>query len=127
MNTRMDETDQRFTAGPSTIAGAGQGLFAAVPLAPGDALRVVGVRFAADSVADRCTRYADAYKFRVGADLLLPVGYAGLVNHCAQHPNLEKIIEGNEVLLRVTRPVAVGEELFFTYSTYAQERFGLPG
>ncbi len=122
-----DETDARFSAEPSTIAGAGQGLFAAAPLLPGDTLRVIGVRVAANSVADRCTRYADAYKFRVGADLLIPVGHAALVNHCANNPNLEKIIEGDEVLLRAIRPVAAGEELFFTYSAYAQERFGLPG
>ena len=123
----MDETDDRFTVGPSTIAGAGQGLFAAVPLAPGDTLRVVGVRVAADSVADRCTRYADAYKFRAGADLLIPLGHAALVNHAATGANLEKIVDGDDVHLRVTRPIAVGEELFFTYSAYAQERFGLPG
>ena len=123
----MDEIDDRFTVAPSTIAGAGQGLFAAVSLMPGDVLRVVGVRIAANSVADRCTHYADAYKFRVGTDLLIPVGFAGLVNHSASGANLEKIVEGDEVLLRVIRPVAVGEELFFTYSEYAQQRFGLPG
>jgi hypothetical protein len=72
-----------------------------------------------------CTRFADAYKFRAGDRLLIPAGYAGLVNHSKARANLEKVVAGHEVFLRVTRPVAAGEELFFCYSDYAQERFGL--
>ena len=124
----MSEQDSRFVIAASTVPGAGRGLFARVPLAPGDVLRVAGVLVEAGSVADDYTRYADAYKFRVGEQqLLIPVGYAALVNHSAANPNLEKVVAGREVFLRVIRPVAAGEELFFRYSDYAQERFGLSG
>jgi hypothetical protein len=121
----LNETDPRFLVADSTLPGAGRGLFARVPLAPGDVLAVVGVLVAPGSVADDCTRYADAYKFRAGDRLLIPAGYAGLVNHSKTRANLEKVVASHEVWLRVTRPVAAGEELFFCYSDYAQERFGL--
>jgi hypothetical protein len=121
------ESDPRFFIADSTIPGAGRGLFARVDLAVGERLAVVGVLIEAGSVADDCTRYADAYKFRAGERLLIPVGYAGLVNHSPAGANLEKVVEGDEVFLRVVRPVRAGEELFFCYSDYAQERFGLGG
>ena len=37
-----------------------------------------------------------------------------MVNH-SRHPNMEKVIEGEKVYLRTTRPIQPGEELFFTY------------
>ena len=123
--TIADETDARFFVADSTIAGAGRGLFARIDLAVGESLRVVGVLIRAGSVADDCTRFADEHKFRVGDCLLVPVGYAGLINHSKARANLEKVVAGHEVFLRVIRPVAAGEELFFCYSEYAQERFGL--
>jgi hypothetical protein len=119
------ENDSRFFIGSSTIAGAGNGLLARVPLAAGDRLEVLGVLVASGSVADQCTRFADAYKFRVADDLLLlPLGWGALVNHSAS-PNVEKVVEGHRVYLCTLRAIAAGEELVFTYSTYAQERFGL--
>jgi SET domain len=120
----LHETDLRFTIAPSTIPGAGNGLFAAEPLAARDRLEVVGVLVAAGSVADTCTAFADAHKFRVGDRLLIPVGYAGMVNH-SNTPNLEKVIDGERVFLRTLRSIQRGEEVFFRYSDYAQERFGL--
>lgn len=120
-----NEEDPRFVVADSTIESAGRGLFARAALAVGERLQVVGVLIAAGSVADDCTRYADAYKFRVGDRLLIPLGYAALVNHSRARPNLEKVVAGDDVFLRVIRPVAAGEELFFCYSDYAQERFGL--
>lgn len=119
---RMGEKDDRFYVAPSTVPQAGNGLFARTTLAVGDRLEVVGVLIEADCAADACTAYADPYKFRVGDLLLIPVGYAGLVNHSTT-PNLEKEIEGERVCLRALRPIAPGEELFFTYSSFAQERF----
>lgn len=116
------EDDNRFLIAPSTIPAAGRGLFARLPMSAGDRLVVVGVLITPDSVSDQCTAYADAYKFRVGDRLLIPLGYAGLVNHSAA-PNLEKVIEGDRVYLRAVRAIAAGEELFFAYSRYAQERF----
>lgn len=118
----MEERDPRFEIGPSTLPDAGHGLFAKAALEPGDRLEVVGVLIAADSQADRCTVYADRYKFRVGDRLLIPVGFAGLVNH-SNTPNLEKVIERDRVYLRVVKHVDVGEELTFRYSEYAQGQF----
>ena len=120
----LDEADDRFTAGPSSIPGAGRGLFARVPLQAGERLAVIGVRVRRDSAADRCTSFADEYKIRAGDYLLIPCGFAALANHAAQ-PNLVKVIEGDAVFLELLRDVGAGEELCFAYSDYARERFGL--
>jgi len=117
-------SDRRFYIKTSTIPGAGKGLFARTPMVAGEKLHVQGVLVRRDSSADRCTVYADAYKFRVGNDLLIPLGYGGLVNHSLR-PNLEKVVEGNKVYLQALRPIKAGEELFFCYSRYAQRRFRL--
>ena len=122
---RLDEEDSRFEVAPSTIPGAGLGLFARVALAAGDRLAVVGVLIEPGSVADACTAYADPHKFRVGPLLLIPVGFGGMANH-SDRPNLEKVIEGDRLFLRVLREIAPGEELCFTYTRYAQERFLAP-
>jgi hypothetical protein len=121
------EADPRFYVADSAIPGAGRGLFAKVPLAAGEELRVIGVIIPAGTASDECTRYADAYKFRVGDALLIPVGYGSLVNHSAQAPNMEKVVVGNAVSLRSLRAIAAGEELLFCYSEYAQTRFQLLG
>jgi hypothetical protein len=117
--------DDRFEFRPSTIPGAGLGVFARVPLPAGAELEVVGVLVRRDSVADCCTHFADHHKFTVGADLLLvPVSPGGMVNH-SPDANLERVEYPGRVVLRARRPVAVGEELFFTYSAGARERLGL--
>ena len=92
----IDEPDDRFHAAPSTIPGAGQGLFARVPLRAGDRLIVVGVRVRRDSAADRYTAFADAYKLRAGDDLVIPCGAAAVANDSSQ-PNLRKVVEGEMV------------------------------
>ena len=119
-----EETDQRFYIAPSTIDGAGSGLFAKLALRVGDRLEVIGVLVRRESVADRCTHFADTHKFRVGDHLLIPLGYGGMVNHSGT-PNLEKAFEGDRIFLQASRDIAADEELFFTYTEYAQERFGL--
>ena len=120
---QVAETDARFYVGPSTIPGADEGLFAANPLGIGERLRVVGVLVERDSVADRCTGYADAYKLRVGdALLLIPIGWAAKVNH-HDDPNTHKVVDGDAVFLEVIRPVARGEEIVFRYHDYATSRF----
>lgn len=121
----QSEPDRRFYIAPSNLPGAGNGLFAKFALGMGEELRVEGILVAADSVQDECTRYADAYKFRLGEHLLIPTGYAGMVNHSLQKANMEKVIVGNGVYLRTLRPIDADEELFFSYSRYAQERFHL--
>ena len=122
--TVLDDTDSRFSVGPSSIPGAGRGLFACGALRQGERLAVIGVRVRRDSVSDRCTAYADEYKIRVGDDLLIPCGLAAMVNHSTQ-PNLTKVIEGDAVFLELLRDVDAGEELCFCYSEYARERFGI--
>ena len=72
-----NESDARFYVAKSTIKGAGKGLFAKIAIAKGDKLEVLGVRVPAKSLADRCTTYADAYKFRIGKYLLIPTGLGG--------------------------------------------------
>ena len=120
----LDETDDRFYAAPSTLRGAGRGLFARVPLRKGERLAVVGVLVRRDSDADRYTAFADEYKIRAGDYLLIPCGVAAMANHSA-HPNLEKVIEGDAVFLELLHDVAAGEELCFAYSSYARERYDL--
>ncbi len=121
---RVEERDDRFYLGPSRIPGAGQGVFARVPLAPGDRLEVIGVLVPADSVSDRCSAFADRHKFRVGDDILVPLGYGGMANHSDQ-PNLVKVVEGDRVYLVALRPIAAGEELCHCYNASAKERMGL--
>ena len=87
----LDEQDDRFYVGPSRIPGAGDGLFSRVPVRAGDRLVVIGVTIRADSHADRCTRYADQYKYRVGDTLVIPVGYGAMVNHSSS-PNMAKVV-----------------------------------
>jgi SET domain len=120
----VNEADDRFYVAPSTLPGAGLGLFARVPLKEGARLLVIGVLVPSNSDSDRCTAFADAHKFRVGDQLLIPLGFGAMVNHSSS-PNLARVIDGDAVHLQLLRNVAEGEELFFTYSAYAQQRFGL--
>ena len=118
----LDEPDDRFYAAPSTIPGAGRGLFARVPLQAGDRLEVVGVLVRRGSASDGYTSFADEYKFRAGDYLLIPCGIAAMANHSSQ-PNLEKVVDGEAVFLQLRRDVETGEELCFAYSDYALERY----
>lgn len=119
-----DEADERFYTAPSTHPGAGQGLFARVPLRIGDRLAVIGMLVRPDSAADRCTAFADEYKFRVGDNLLIPCGMAALANHSSE-ANIGKVVEGDTLFLELLRDVDAGDELCFTYSEYARARFGM--
>ena len=120
----LDERDDRFYAKASAIPGAGRGVFARVPLKAGDRLEVIGVRVQRDSASDGYTAFADAYKFRVGDDLLIPCGIAALANH-ASEPNLRKVVEDDTVSLELLRDVDADEELCFAYSEYARSRYAL--
>jgi hypothetical protein len=108
------ENDERFYVGVSKIPGAGKGLFARVPLSQGDRLEVIGVLVPAGSASDDCTCYANQYKFRMGNLLLIPLGFAGMVNH-SRNPNMEKVIEGESIALVTTRPISADEELTIQY------------
>ena len=120
----LDEPDERFYVAPSTIPGAGRGLFARVPLRAGNRLAVIGVPVRRDSASDDYTGFADEYKVRAGDYLLIPFGIAAMANHSSQ-PNVAKVIEGIAVFLELLRDVDAGEELCFAYSDYARKRFGI--
>ena len=121
----LDEHDDRFYVGPSRIPDAGKGLFSRVPVRAGDRLTVIGVTIRADSQADRCTRFADEYKYRVGDTLVIPVGYGAMVNHSAS-PNMVKVSDGGALYLEALRDIEADEELSFAYDPRALDRFVLP-
>lgn len=123
---RQDD-DKRVYTGKSRIPGAGRGLFAKVLLPKGTLLKVIGALVPAGSASDRCTAYADAYKFRVGKYLLIPTGYGAIVNHSSS-PNMEKVVRDSRVYLRALRRIEKGEELLFVYGRYARRWFvPMPG
>jgi hypothetical protein len=120
----LHEQDDRFYVRPSAIPGAGDGLFSRVPLRAGERLTVIGVTIRADSPADRCTRYADHYKYRVGDALVIPVGYGAMVNHSTS-PNMAKVYDDGGLYLEALRDIDADEELSFAYDPRALDRVGL--
>jgi len=125
----VEETDLRFTTGPSTIPNAGMGCFATVDLKKGDHLEVIGVYVKRDGPANRCTAYANRYKF-AGNDkqdmFIVPMGYAGMVNHTTdikqQNVKLEFIRglskrsnDAGQVVYTFLRDIQTGEELLGYY------------
>ncbi len=120
----FEETDTRFKIAPSTIPGAGLGLFAAIPLAKGERLMVEGIAIRPGSIADHCTAYADFYKIRIGNYLIIPAGFSAMINHSGTDSNLDKVHDDSPCGWFVTnRSVEPGEELFFRYHPYALEQF----
>jgi len=118
----LEETDPRFYIADSTLPNAGKGIFAAVPIAKGESLEVLGVLVPAKSLADKCTVYADAYKFRAGKFLLIPTGLGGMANHSLK-PNAKKIVKGLKVFLIALKDIKKGDEVLYIYGLYAQKKF----
>jgi len=114
--------ERLFRVGPSTVSGAGRGVFAHVRIAKGQRLLVTGFLVRRGSDADRCTHYADPYKFRLGADLLIPNGVAAFINHSVT-PNVAKVIRGRKIFMEALQEIPAGEELFHCYSASALSRF----
>jgi uncharacterized protein len=119
-----DNDDTRFYLKKSTIRGAGLGVFTRVPLGKGDCLEVIGVRVKPGSVADRCSSFADRHKFLHADWLIIPLGFAGMVNHSAT-PNLMRCEKGGKLFLEALRDIAADEELFHAYHEAALRRMGL--
>lgn len=122
----IQEKDDRFYIADSTQPGAGRGLFASRDISKGENLEVVGVAVEMGSPADVCTSYADAYKF--AADYsdsytrhIIPMGYAGIVNHANDEKDknveIKYISEKGSVVCvyQFLRDVAEGEEILGDY------------
>lgn len=122
----IDERDDRFYVAESRLPGAGRGLFAAVEIKEGEVIEVKGVMVEKGSPADICTSYADAFKFASDYEgeythHIIPMGYAGLVNH-ADEPESQNVeirhLEGEggaTCVYYFLKGVKKGEEILGNY------------
>jgi hypothetical protein len=141
----VEETDDRFYIKESTIPNAGLGVFANVPLKKGDWLEIIGVQVKTKSVSDKCTHYANAYKFLASGSItrrgerkidysrkIVPLGLGGIVNH-APDPRLQnaEIFYRNgptrnpaagKAVYRFIRDIDVDEEIL---GNYGEEWLGI--
>jgi len=103
----FEEDDDRFYIKESTIKGAGKGLFAKKKINKGEFLPITGVMVRRGGVADQCTYFFNAYKFAanvkrkgnlvdMGNYTIVPLGYAGIVNHDDGKQNVEIRYVGDE-------------------------------
>ena len=125
----VNETDERFYIGPSTILNAGKGVFTKVPLKKGDHMEIVGVCVGRKSVADICTTYAKKYKFaaRAGVDFtrhVIPLGYGAVVNHGSSEKRNCELREyrgpknnphASNMVYQFSRDIAIDEEILGNY------------
>lgn len=92
----FEEKDDRFYIKKSTIENAGLGLFAKTKIKKHSYLEISGILVKRESIADQCTNYANSYKFaakvtregeliNIGEYLIVPMGYAGIVNHSSEN------------------------------------------
>jgi hypothetical protein len=119
-----EEDDNRFYLKTSTIPRAGLGVFARVSLQKGARLEVIGLRVKPGSIADRCSPFTDRHKFLHADWLIIPLGYAGMVNHSPK-PNMVRCEESDKLFLQALREIAADEELFHAYNQAALRRMGL--
>ncbi len=129
----IEENDERFYIDSSTLPNAGYGLFAKVPIKAGDWLEVMGVMVKKGGVADTCTHYAKRYKFAgsKGDAKIVPMGYAGIVNHIdGERQNVEirripglnkRNVNSSEVVYYFIKDVEVGEEILGNYGEQVGE------
>jgi len=127
---RYDENDNRFYISDSTIKSAGKGLFARHKISKGEKIDISGVVVEKNSYADKCTTYANNYKFALdviqlgngelvaGNKMVIPLGFSGMVNHMDEESKRNVQIEsmGNESIAYVfLRDVAKDEEILGNY------------
>jgi len=134
----VEETDNRFCIKESSILNAGYGLFANQDLKKDDHLEIIGIRVKKGSIADQCTHYANKYKFAAqgkitkgikeidpNSDLIVPLGYGGIVNH-APNPELQNAEiwynrgskrnqSAGQAVYRFIRDISEGEEILGNY------------
>lgn len=124
----VEETDERFYIDKSTLANAGWGLFAKVPIKKNDWIEVIGVLVKTGGIADRCTHYARRYKFAGSKKdaKIVPMGYAGIINHTndAALQNMQLTCQkglskrnehASEVVYQALRDIEPGQELLGNY------------
>lgn len=103
----FEEEDDRFYIEKSTLKNAGKGLFAARKISAGEFLPITGILVKRGGIADQCTYFFNAYKFAasvkrrgdlvdMGEYSIVPLGYAGIVNHDDQRQNVEIRYCGDE-------------------------------
>ena len=124
------ENDDRFYIKKSTISGAGKGLFSRKKIYRDEKLIIKGVLVEKDSPADFCTTFSNSYKFAASLTLLpngdidtgkffiIPLGYAGMVNHMDEESKRNVQIEyfsNYEVAYVFLRDVEKDEEIFGNY------------
>lgn len=125
----LEETDVRFDLLPSTMPNAGLGCFANKDLKKDDHVEIIGVYVKRGSTADKCTAYANRYKFSGDDDqetYIVPMGYGGMINHTDDKskqnvwlefvPGLAKRSQHcGQVIYRFMRNIKAGEELLGYY------------
>ena len=126
----IEENDNRFYLEKSTQPNAGMGVFAAKDLKKGDFLIVKGVMVKKNSVVDRCTAYANNYKFAAAYNKeydmhIIPIGFGGMVNHANeikdQNAEIKYLdhsklgIEDGNVVYSFVRDIDKGEEILGNY------------
>lgn len=118
----MEEKDPRFYLAPSTIEGAGSGVFAKVPLKKNDFLRIIGLCVKSKTIADLLTskiKNIHVYCFANSPipGFLIPMGYGGMVNHTddLNKRNCEITHIGGDVFYVLTKDVEQDEEILGNY------------
>lgn len=91
----IEEKDNRFYIDKSDINNAGFGVFASQDISEGDYLEIIGVMVNVNSVADRCTKFANKYKFAANfsdkySRHIIPMGFGAIVNH-TNDKNLQNV------------------------------------
>lgn len=110
----LEETDHRFYIDHSTLPNAGKGLFAKEKIQKGDRINILGVSLKRRDISDFCTEYANRHKYSYKDLVIIPVGYAAMINF---HPeknseNVFVIHTEQEIYLEVIKDVNIDEELF---------------
>jgi len=134
----FEETDDRFYIKESSVNRAGKGLYAKQPIKKNTWLEITGVLVPRDSVADECSYYANAYKFAadvkrngdlidIGPFLIVPLGYAGIVNHTEDRKKqnveirylgdeyVKKSLHADKAVYWFTKDVAKDQEILGHY------------
>lgn len=111
--------EHHFQVQPSTIPECGQGLFAAVPLAPGDTVGPYLGEMITDAQSEQSPYIDSHYLLWVCRDcLIVGENYTRYINHSSD-PNVQFVVSTSWKKARVEALKAVqpGEELFLDYGS----------